>query len=183
MKATSTRGKRDAKLHPSLVPAMEATTAAVDSLRDNRFEEVRKLAQEHDRDALATLVDLMENRKTSPSVRRQCARDILEISLGAKIGAASPLEAAAAAGGGGLVINILNLTDGEKPEKSEERVIEAELATRTEDVLERLDANRAPNLTNPARDQGAANASGLPSSPAPAAPASSPDWAPSAPSR
>jgi hypothetical protein len=163
MKPTSTRGKRDALSHPSLT-----AEDALDDLRNSAYEEVRKLAQESDRDAVRTLVELMENRKIAPAVRRQCARDLLEIAHGKSADAAA--AAAAAQAGGGLTINILKLSGGDEP--ATPGSIEAEVIDTVQQAVKDLPVGKVP-----AEDPAGGDGRTVGGTPAPAG--RTPDWSPS----
>lgn len=141
MKPTTTRGTRDALTHPALLDE-----TALDTLRDNEFEVVRKLASEHNRDAVDTLVELMKGRKTPATVKRACARDIIEIAHG-RIG--SPAQATQT-GGGGLKIIINNLSGGTS-EAREMKTVEAEYVKTVEAVVKDMKrASKVPALEEPA---------------------------------
>jgi hypothetical protein len=167
MKPTSTRGKRDALVHPSL------SGTAIEALHDNAVEEVRQLAREHERDALDTIIDIMDNKKTSPSVRRACARDVLELALDRKIGAPNPMTAAA--NSSGLTINILNLTDGSTPETKDfikTKDIAAEIIAGADEAIRGFaEEPRAPQAHPPQAPEQEVAAP-------PRAAASVPDWKP-----
>jgi len=129
MKPTTTRGTRDALIHPALLDE-----TALDNLRDNEFEVVRKLAGEHNRDAIDTLVTLMMGRKTPATVKRACARDLIEIAHGRIGGPGQAVQG----GGGGLKIIINNLSGGTSDVR-EMKAVEVEYVKNVAAIVEDLE--------------------------------------------
>jgi hypothetical protein len=72
---------------------------------DASMEEVRDLCRQHTKDAVATLVRLMNAPRTPPGVKRACAKDILDQGWGRP-----DARGDGASLGSGIVINVIKLS-------------------------------------------------------------------------
>lgn len=104
-------GAKGQKKPMEVMRRLEAEENALEILDEAHEADIRDLAKKHGPKAVNTLASLMRNRRTPPSVKRQCARDLIEIGHG-RVGQKDAGEASTS----GLVINIVSLSDADKVE-------------------------------------------------------------------
>lgn len=115
------KGRRQALTHPTLLAAAESEIAEI---QESHVEKIRELARTFDSEAVELLVKIMRGRVSyvaatgkrsgvPPGVRRQAARDLLELGYSTSGVIENPLTAAAKSSGG-LTIQILNLSEGKQ---------------------------------------------------------------------